>query len=74
MAVWLFFYEDHVLPGFARGDDPSRSSHIVLKFRCERMRATEYAPRGPFHVLKRRHGLAEIFERRGDGVGLVVMP
>ena len=31
------------------------------------MRATEHAPRGPFHVLERRHGLAEIVER-GTGV------
>ena len=27
------------------------------------VRAAEKAPRGPFHVLKRRHGLAEIVER-----------
>ena len=27
------------------------------------MRATEHAPRGPFRVLERRHGLAEIVER-----------
>ena len=27
------------------------------------MRAAEHAPRGPFHVLERRHGLAEIGER-----------
>ena len=24
------------------------------------MRTTEHAPRGPFHILERRHGLAEI--------------
>ena len=29
------------------------------------MRATEHAPRGPFHVPQRRHGLAEIVERGG---------
>ena len=29
----------------------------------ERMRATEHAPRGPFRVLERVHGLAEIVER-----------
>jgi len=27
------------------------------------MRATEHAPRGPFHLLERIHGLAEIVER-----------
>ena len=31
------------------------------------MRATEHAPRGPFHVLEHIHGLAEIIER-GTGV------
>ena len=29
------------------------------------MRATEHAPRNPFYVLERRHGLAEIVERGG---------
>ena len=28
------------------------------------MRATEHAPRGPFYLLERSHGLAEIIERR----------
>jgi len=28
------------------------------------MRVPEHAPRGPFSVLERRHGLAEIVERR----------
>ena len=27
------------------------------------MRAAEHAPRGPFRILERRHGLTEIFER-----------
>ena len=31
------------------------------------MRAAEHAPRDPFHVLQRLHGLAEIVER-GAGV------
>ena len=34
------------------------------KIRCERARAAEDAPRGPFQLLERRHGLAEILERR----------
>jgi len=29
------------------------------------VRAAEHAPRDPFHVLERRHGLAEIVERGG---------
>ena len=50
-----------------------RFSQIALNPRNERMRATEYAPRGPFHVLKRRHGLAEIVER-GAGVHVERLP
>ena len=30
---------------------------------CDWVRATENAPRSPFHILERRHGLAEIVER-----------
>ena len=33
----------------------------------DRVRATEHAPRGPFRVLERRHGLAEIVERGAGG-------
>ena len=29
------------------------------------MIATKHAPRGPFHILERRHGLAEVVERGG---------
>ena len=38
---------------------------IVLHYLCVRVRASEHAPRGPFRVLERRHGLAEIVERGG---------
>ena len=31
--------------------------------RCKRVLATKYAPRYPFRLLERRHGLAEINER-----------
>ena len=34
----------------------------VLDLRCERVRATEHAPRGPFYILESLHGLAEIVE------------
>ena len=30
---------------------------------CERVRAAKHAPRNPFRILKRRHGLAEIVAR-----------
>ena len=48
----------------------SRISQVALNPRCQRMRATEYAPRGPFIVLERRHGLVEIVER-GAVVGVL---
>ena len=38
------------------------------------MRATKHAPRDPFRVLERRHGLAEIVERLLDGVGPPTSP
>ena len=45
----------------------SHASQYVLNVHCERVRATEHAARGPFYLLERRHGLAEILER-GAGV------
>ena len=42
-----------------------RVSQLVLNLRCERMRATKHAPRDPFSVLERRHGLAQIVEGGG---------
>ena len=36
----------------------------ILNPHCGRVRATEHAPRDPRRVLERRHGLAEIVERR----------
>ena len=41
----------------------SRVLQVALKKSCERMRATEHAPRGPFRLLEHRHGLAEIIQR-----------
>ena len=35
------------------------------------MRTAEHAPRDPFRVLERRHGLAEVVER---GAGILVWP
>ena len=37
--------------------------YMVLNIHCERMRAAEHAPRGPFCLLESRHGLADIVER-----------
>ena len=54
---------------FAGAERGSRVSQFVLNPLCERVRATEDAPRGRFHVLEPRHGLAEIVER-----GVVVPP
>ena len=38
----------------------SRVLQVVLYVRGERVRATKHAPRNPFRLLERRHGLAEI--------------
>ena len=52
---------------FSGAERGSRSSQRLLNIYCERMRATEHAPRDPCHILERRHGLSEIGER-GAGV------
>ena len=44
---------------FAGGERGSRVLHRFLKHRYVRVRATEHAPRDPFHVLDRRHGLTD---------------
>ena len=52
---------------FAGAERLSRLSQITLNMNNERVRAAENAPRGPFYVHERRHGLADIVER-GPGV------
>ena len=47
---------------FAGAERGSRVLQFDLKVHCERVRATEHAPRGPFCVLECRHGLAEFSE------------
>ena len=42
---------------------------MLLSLRCERVGATEHAPRDQIRVLERRHGLADFVER---GVGVPV--
>ena len=44
-------YEDHALPGFAGTERGARVSQFSLNPRGERVRATEYAPRGPSRVF-----------------------
>ena len=48
---------------FAGAEDGSRVSQGTLISHCDRVRATEYAPRDPCSVLERRHGLTKIVER-----------
>ena len=54
---------------FAGAERGSRFSQIELNIFCERMRATEHAPRGLFQIFEGRNGLAEITER---GAGVLV--
>ena len=47
---------------FAGAERGSRDSQGPLHIHDDRVRATKHAPRDPFSVLERRHGLAEIVE------------
>ena len=47
----------------ARVEHESRALQIALNCRCHGVRTTEHAPRDPFRVLERRHGLSEIVKR-----------
>ena len=64
ISHWLFSPGGRSLAG---AEDGSRVSHGYLDPRCDRMRATEHAPRDPFRGLERRYCLAEIVE---CGVGV----
>ena len=57
------FYEDHTLPGFAGAERCTRVSQVDLNSLCERVSATEHAPRDPFRRFEDRHGLAKTVER-----------
>ena len=52
----------------AGAEHGSRASQGILDPRCVGVRAAEHAPRDPFCVLERRHGLAEIVKRSATGV------
>ena len=43
----------------------SRVSQILLNSLCGRVHPSEHAPRDPYRVLERRHGLAKVVERGG---------
>ena len=45
---------------FAGAENGSCSLQFAFNPSCERVRATEHAPRDPSCVLERRHGLADI--------------
>ena len=53
----------------AGAEHGSRVSQMIIYPRRGRVRATEHAPRDPFRLLERRHGLSEIVER---GIGVQV--
>ena len=48
----------------------SRVLQCALNALCDRVCATEYASRGPFRLLERRYGLAQIAERGVSVAGL----
>ena len=63
MILYLYYLSSALPEQRSTEERGSRSSQFALKPCCERMRATEHAPRDPFRVLERRHCLAEIVER-----------
>ena len=59
--------EDFAVFGrLAGAEGCARFMQGILNLICERMRAAEHASRDPVRVLERRHGLAEIVERKRE--------
>ena len=56
-------YDIRCLRSPRAGEHSSRVSQMEINPSCHRVCATEHAPCGPFRLLQRRHGLAEIVER-----------
>ena len=56
-------YDIRYLRSPRAGERSSRVSQMEINPSCHRVYATEHAPSGPFRLLQRRHGLAEIVER-----------
>ena len=54
----------------AGGERGSRLSQAELDYLYERVRPSKHAPRGPFRLLERRYGLAQIAERGVSVAGL----
>ena len=52
---------------FVGAEDGSGVSQVAPNVLCERVPATEHVPCDPSRVLERRHGFAEIVERRSFG-------
>ncbi len=57
------FYEFYFLPVFAGAKCGLRGSQVARNTFFKRVRDTEHTLRGPFYLLKGRHGLSEILER-----------
>ena len=49
---------------FVGAERDSRVSQVAPNVHCERVRAPKHAPSNSFNLLERRHGFAEIVERR----------
>ena len=66
MVVRFWFYLNLGPPGrLAGGERCSCDLQSFINSPSERVRGPKDAPRDPFRVLKRRHGLAQIVERGG---------
>ena len=55
--MWCGIYYKLGVRRFARVERGLRESHMELNMHCERVRAAEHAPRDPFCVSERFHGL-----------------
>ena len=60
----LVLLDAYTLTSVAGAEYGSRVWQFALNVYCERVRSAEHAPEDPFRLLERRHGLAEIVERR----------
>ena len=65
--VGLLTYQLPGTGGVSRARSAARVAQILSHPFCERVRATQHAPRDPFSVLESRHGLVEIVEHASVG-------
>ena len=68
LAAWRAVADCALADGPAGAERGSRVSPRLPNRHYGRMRAPEHAPRGPFRLLERRHGLADIVERGALGL------